>query len=109
MPIGNIKVDKCFVSGLLERGESEAIVRAVLAMARSLGMRVTAEGVETLEQAQALKAMACDCLQGFYFSRPVPAQDIPALLARDWTLEDARQAEPGNARAQARPPLAAVH
>lgn len=89
MPIGNIKVDRCFVTGLLEGGESEAIVRAVLAMAGSLGMRVTAEGVETLEQAQALKAMACDRLQGFFFSRPVPAACIPALLSQRWTLDDA--------------------
>ncbi len=88
MPIGNIKIDKCFVTGLLEGGESEAIIRAVLAMAHSLGMRVTAEGVETIEQAQALKSMACDCLQGFFFSRPVPAHDMPALLSRRWTLDD---------------------
>jgi PAS domain S-box-containing protein len=87
MPIGNIKVDRCFISGLLEGGESEAIVRAVLAMAHSLGMRVTAEGVETLAQGQALSGMACDRLQGFFFSRPVPAPDIPALLLRQWTLD----------------------
>ena len=88
MPVGNIKIDKCFVTGLLEGGESEAIVRAVLAIASSLGMRVTAEGVETLEQAQALKAMACNYLQGFYFSRPVMADRIPALLTRRWTFCD---------------------
>jgi PAS domain S-box-containing protein len=86
MPINNIKVDRCFVAGLLDGGENEAIVRAVLAMANSLGMRVTAEGVETLEQARALKAMSCDYLQGFYFSRPVTADGVPALLTRHWTL-----------------------
>ena len=82
MPISHIKIDKCFVTGLLQGGENEAIVRAVLAMASSLGMRVTAEGVETLGQAQALKAMACDGLQGFYFSRPVPADQVAALLTQ---------------------------
>jgi EAL domain-containing protein (putative c-di-GMP-specific phosphodiesterase class I) len=87
MPIGNIKVDRCFVAGLLEGGDSEAIVRAVLAMAGSLGMRVTAEGVETLAQARALKAMACHSLQGFYFSRPVPVQCIAPLLSRCWALD----------------------
>ncbi|MDO8377267.1 MAG: EAL domain-containing protein [Aquabacterium sp.] len=102
MPISNIKVDRCFVTGLLEGGESEAIVRAVLAMAGSLGMRVTAEGVETLEQAQALKAMACDCLQGFFFSRPVPAACIPALLSQRWTLDDARPPKMALALAGAR-------
>ncbi|MEO5696487.1 MAG: EAL domain-containing protein, partial [Burkholderiaceae bacterium] len=93
MPIGNIKVDKCFVAGLLEGGENEAIVRAILAMAHSLGTRVTAEGVETLEQARALKAMACDCLQGYYFSRPVAASDIPVLLARQWLLTESSPSE----------------
>ena len=88
MPIGNIKVDRCFVSGLLDGGESRAIVRAVLAMASSLGMRVTAEGVESIEQAQLLKTMGCDCLQGFYFSAPVAADRIPALRAMHWTLCD---------------------
>ncbi|MFZ2649120.1 MAG: EAL domain-containing protein, partial [Burkholderiaceae bacterium] len=93
MPIGNIKIDKCFVTGLLAGGESQAIVRAVLAMASSLGMRVTAEGVETLEQAQALKAMGCDGLQGFYFSRPVAADNIAALLRRRWSFEATDTAE----------------
>jgi diguanylate cyclase (GGDEF)-like protein/PAS domain S-box-containing protein len=87
MPINRIKVDRCFVEGLLGGGESEAIVRAILAMAHSLGMRVLAEGVETLEQARALKAMGCDDLQGYYFSPPVPQQDIPALLTRHWVLD----------------------
>ena len=78
--------------GLLDGGQSQAIGLAVLAMARSLGMRVTAEGVETLAQAQALKAMACDCLQGFYFSRPVPAAGVAALLSRHWALESTQPA-----------------
>jgi EAL domain-containing protein (putative c-di-GMP-specific phosphodiesterase class I) len=90
MPISNIKVDRSFISGLRDSGENDAIVRAVLAMASTLGMRVTAEGVETLAQAQALKAMACDTLQGYYFSRPVRADQIPALLAQHWDIgEDA--------------------
>ncbi len=84
MPIDCIKVDKCFVDGLLEGGESSAIVRAIIAMARSLGVRVTAEGVETLEQARALSEMACSCLQGYYFSRPVAAPEVALLLTRRW-------------------------
>jgi EAL domain-containing protein (putative c-di-GMP-specific phosphodiesterase class I) len=60
MPIGHLKIDKYFVAGLLEGGESKAIVRAVLAMAQSLDMQVTAEGVESLEQALLLKTLGCD-------------------------------------------------
>ena len=93
MPIGNIKVDRGFVTALLEGGESRAIVGAVLAMASSLGMRVTAEGVETIEQARLLKSMGCDSLQGFYFSQPVTADRIDALRARRWKLVDAADAE----------------
>jgi diguanylate cyclase (GGDEF)-like protein len=89
MPIGHLKIDRCFVASLLNAGEGEAIVRAVIAMAGSLGMHVTAEGVETLEQAMVLKSMACDYLQGFYFSRPVPGSEIPALLGRCWPLAEA--------------------
>lgn len=81
MPISTIKVDRCFVAGLLDGGQSQAIIRAVLAMARSLDMYVTAEGVETAEQAAALTAMGCGCLQGTYFCEPAAARDIPALMA----------------------------
>ncbi len=88
MPIDNIKIDKCFIDGVTGGGESGAIVRAILAMAHSLGKRVTAEGVETLEQARAMQAMACDCMQGYYFSRPVAAVDIPLLLSRQWLTVD---------------------
>ena len=97
MPIGNIKVDKCFVDGVVDGGENEAIVRAILAMAHSLGKRVTAEGVETLEQACALRAMACDRLQGYYFSRPVAAAEVSLLLSRQHSLPEATPSEQTNA------------
>ncbi len=84
MPIGHLKIDRCFITGLLDGGDGAAIVRAVLAMAHSLGMQVTAEGVETAAQAQALTEMGCDLLQGFHFSRPVPAQRLAALLSAGW-------------------------
>ncbi|MBZ0067192.1 MAG: EAL domain-containing protein [Thiobacillus sp.] len=87
MPLNNLKVDQSFVKGLPHDRDNRAIVRAILSMARNLGFSVTAEGVETLEQADALKKMACDTLQGYYFSRPVPAADIPALLSRQWLAD----------------------
>jgi len=87
MPISNLKVDRSFVSGLPHDSENLAIVRAILAMAASLGFSVTAEGVETLEQALVLKAMDCAFLQGYFFSKPVPANEIPRLLSCRWTLD----------------------
>jgi diguanylate cyclase (GGDEF)-like protein/PAS domain S-box-containing protein len=88
MPLNNLKIDRSFIEGLPDDGEDLAIVRAILSMARSMGFSVTAEGVETGEQAQMLKDMACDLLQGYYFSRPVPAVEISALLARQWPPAD---------------------
>jgi diguanylate cyclase (GGDEF)-like protein len=86
MPISHIKIDRSFVAGLLEGGEHAAIVRAVLAMAGSLGLSCTAEGVESLEQACALKSMGCHWLQGYYFSKPVALEQVQALSARHWSL-----------------------
>ncbi len=88
MPLNNLKVDQSFVKGLPHDRDNHAIVRAILSMAQNLGFSVTAEGVETLEQAQTLREMACDTLQGYYFSKPLPAVDIPALLSRDWLLDE---------------------
>lgn len=89
MPLNNLKVDKSFVQGLPHDRDNHAIVRAILSLAKNLGFSVTAEGVETIEQVEALRGMACDSLQGYYFSRPVPAADIPALLNRTWDMEGA--------------------
>ena len=75
------------MAGLPGDAENLAIVRAILAMADSLGLGVTAEGVETLEQAQCLRDMKCGFLQGFYFSRGIAANEIPALLRQRWSLK----------------------
>ncbi|MFN3497634.1 MAG: EAL domain-containing protein [Pannonibacter indicus] len=66
-----IKIDKSFVSELGDGGESMAIISAVIILARSLKMEVTAEGVETEEQANQLRLMGCGSLQGYYFGLPV--------------------------------------
>lgn len=86
LPIHNLKIDKSFIQGLPAAADSLAIVRIIISLAKTLGFTVTAEGVETLEQAQILKSLACDLLQGFYFSKPLPAADIPAKLRECWPL-----------------------
>lgn len=85
LPLNNLKVDQSFVRGLPADEESLAIVRAIVSLAKNLGFTVTAEGIETREQAMLLAGMACEMLQGYYFSRPVPATEIDGLLAQDWT------------------------
>jgi len=88
MPLNNLKVDQGFVKGLPYDQDNHAIVRAILSLAKNFGFSVTAEGVETLEQAVALKNMACDTLQGYYFSKPVTAAEIPGLLTQKWLIGD---------------------
>jgi EAL domain-containing protein (putative c-di-GMP-specific phosphodiesterase class I) len=89
LPLHKLKVDQSFVRGLPSDRESLAIVRAIVALAKTLGFSVIAEGVETLEQAQLVQSLECEMLQGYYVSKPVPAEDIPALLARHWAMETA--------------------
>ena len=78
-----IKVDRSFVQGAAQNSpESLAIVRAVVAMAESLGMTTTAEGVETAAEAAMIRDMGCNKIQGFYFGRPMPAGEALALAQR---------------------------
>jgi diguanylate cyclase (GGDEF)-like protein len=79
-PFDKIKIDRSFVKDIVDGVGSLNIVRAVAAMANGLGMATTAEGVETKEQLETVKAEGCTEMQGFLFSRPVPAEEIEALL-----------------------------
>ncbi|MDD5365555.1 MAG: EAL domain-containing protein [Gallionellaceae bacterium] len=81
-PVDTIKVDKSFVGDMGEDGGDRTLVEAVVAMARSLGMSVVAEGVETAGQLDLLRAMNCRYGQGYYFSRPVPAEQFEAAAVR---------------------------
>ncbi len=81
LPIASIKIDRSFIDGVPDDDNDTAIVRSVLAMAEDLGLRVVAEGVENAEQAEYLEAQGCVEHQGYYYSRPVPAGQMDALLA----------------------------
>jgi Amt family ammonium transporter len=81
-PVDLLKIDHRFVGGLARDEGDAAIVRAVVGLAHTLGLRVVAEGVETAEQSQRLRELGCELAQGFLFGRPVPAEDIPPLLAK---------------------------
>jgi len=82
-PFDRIKIDRSFVRGLAEgREDCAAIVRAVVGLCGSLGMAITAEGVETEEQLHHLTVEGCTEVQGYFFSRPVPASDVQRLLGQ---------------------------
>ncbi|MEO8298346.1 MAG: EAL domain-containing protein [Burkholderiales bacterium] len=80
-PAQSIKLDRSFVASLPDDADNLAITRAVVAMGHNLGMRVTAEGVETHAQRACLHELDCDVLQGYLFGRPMPAEQISRLLA----------------------------
>ncbi len=79
-PISSLKIDQSFVRDLVSHSDDASIVSAVIALGHSLGMNVIAEGVETKEQMHYLRKMKCDEMQGYLFSRPVPAAEMTRLL-----------------------------
>lgn len=90
-PIDRIKIDRGFVAPLGLDADAEALVAAILRLARTLGLSVMANGVETPVQREVLKAMGCAHVQGFLFSPPVPAETIAALVARGGRLPAAAE------------------
>jgi diguanylate cyclase (GGDEF)-like protein len=82
LPFEIIKIDKSFVDDILVRPEQLTMVKAVLSMARELGMRVVAEGIESQAQAHELGLLACDYGQGYHFAKPLPATEASEWLRR---------------------------
>ena len=93
-PMDMLKVDKSFVDGLGENPEDTAIVEAVISLARALGLRTVAEGIETTGQLDRLWALGCELGQGYYFSEPLPAHEVSALLLALRVVTPERGAEP---------------
>ncbi|WP_153108762.1 EAL domain-containing protein [Propionivibrio limicola] len=80
-PIDKLKIDQSFVSDMLTDPKDKAITQAIIGLGHTLGLRVVAEGVESLEQRFALTSAGCDELQGYYFSKPLPANELAQWLA----------------------------
>jgi EAL domain-containing protein (putative c-di-GMP-specific phosphodiesterase class I) len=85
--VDKIKIDRSFVQSLDTERASDAIIQAMVDLARAMGVDVTAEGVETAEQRDFLRRIGCDELQGFLLSRPVPAGQIDRLFGADEPME----------------------
>jgi diguanylate cyclase (GGDEF)-like protein len=81
LPIDELKIDKTFVSDMIENSTHAAIVRSIIDLGHNLGLRVVAEGIETAEVLRALSQLDCDDAQGFFIARPMPASDLSRFLA----------------------------
>lgn len=81
-PIDHLKIDKSFIDHVNTNANDSAIVNAVMAMAKAMGMRITAEGVETSEQLEFLKAYPSTEVQGYFFSKPLPPEEINQFYAQ---------------------------
>ena len=81
-PLDVLKVDRSFVSRMGENGTNAEIVRTIVALAHNLGLKVVAEGVETAEDMRQLNELGCEFGQGYYFAKPLPAEDATQLLTR---------------------------
>jgi EAL domain-containing protein (putative c-di-GMP-specific phosphodiesterase class I) len=78
-PLDKLKIDQSFVAGMTQDADDRAITTAVVAMAHSLGLEVLAEGVETAQQLDMLRALGCETVQGYLLGRPVPADRVHPL------------------------------
>jgi diguanylate cyclase (GGDEF)-like protein len=89
LPLAEVKVDRSFVLGMADDTDDAAIVRSVIELARALGLRVVAEGVEDERTWRLLHAAGCHVAQGWFYARPMPAEDLASWLARYRPLKPA--------------------
>ncbi|MCZ6618328.1 MAG: EAL domain-containing protein, partial [Gammaproteobacteria bacterium] len=87
IPMDFLKIDHIFIRELLVNPRDAIMVGTIMDMAHALGLQVVAEGVEELGQVQSLVSLGCDWAQGFYFSKPVPGSDVPAVLEKSYLVE----------------------
>jgi diguanylate cyclase (GGDEF)-like protein/PAS domain S-box-containing protein len=80
LPLDTLKIDRSFVHGMTEHADTTTIITTIISLAQALRLKVVAEGVETEQQAELLRRLRCDQVQGFLFSPPVPAEKVETLL-----------------------------
>jgi diguanylate cyclase (GGDEF)-like protein len=95
-PLDELKIDQSFVDGLGRDPEATAVAAAVMGMAHALNLTVVAEGVETVTQDAALRALGCDEAQGFLYSRPQSAKDLEPFLEKEHVMYGTESSVPGN-------------
>jgi diguanylate cyclase (GGDEF)-like protein/PAS domain S-box-containing protein len=88
LPINTLKIDKSFIDNISTNKREKAIVDGIIQLAQKIGLDVIAEGVESKDQIQLLKAMGCNQIQGYYFSKPLPANEIEDKFLKTNFIED---------------------
>jgi len=86
-PLDVLKIDRYFVKDIQHAPVNEALIGSILALCKGLGLGTVAEGVENRDQLESLRKLGCHIVQGYFISRPVPAEQVIALLGRDWLRE----------------------
>jgi EAL domain-containing protein (putative c-di-GMP-specific phosphodiesterase class I) len=99
LPLSEVKIDRSFVIGMGSDDDDAAIVRSIIELARALGLRVVAEGVEDERTWRRLSALGCQVAQGWFFARPMPAAELTSWLGRYRPPPSLRVVTPGAARA----------
>jgi len=79
-PVNTLKIDRSFVSRIGKDGENLEIIQAIVTLAKQLGMTIVAEGIETTQQKEYLKALDCDEGQGYLFAKPLPTQEVESIF-----------------------------
>jgi EAL domain-containing protein (putative c-di-GMP-specific phosphodiesterase class I) len=87
LPVDTLKIDRSFVSTMMQSGENREIVRTIVAMAKNLHKELVAEGIESQEQANQLRALGCDYGQGYYYAPALDARGAEAYLMERGVLE----------------------
>ena len=97
-PFDAVKIDRAFTREVTNRPEDASLTKAIIAMARALDMQTVAEGVETEGQLRFLRRHGCDAIQGYFFSRPLPADELTALLRNGKQLYPSDSNKPDSTR-----------
>ena len=101
LPVDRLKIDRSFVRDMSSNSQDAVLLGTIMALGHALKFDIVAEGVEELEQVQILQSLDCDLVQGYFFSRPLPPGEVPAIAARGFEYRDAPAAasEPGGKKA----------
>ena len=91
IPLDCLKIDRSFVQDVLYNSQTPVLLGTIISLSNAMGYKLIAEGVETIDQLLVMSGLGCHNIQGYYFSKPVPAAEIPALVQKDYKLEPSGQ------------------